>query len=220
MDISFGKRLNAACDGDPNVPPYGQGRQTWIKEKMGVSNEAVRKWFKGEARPKPAKMAALAELLGVDEAWLSLGIKPDKTPVEKRRSSAMASGAVNIVAGYIQVNGGNIAFPADDDPNLEYVDLYAIISGQQYVIHVAMADETEPEHFKFYVPTELNICRVMGVVVVSPVNVHILNLKPQLLDKHKQRRGGYYELEMRREGDMYFSEDDQWPRVLSFQGNM
>lgn len=220
MDREFGKRLNTACDGHPEVPAYGRGRQTWIKQKMDVSNEAVRKWFKGEARPKPNKMTALADLLGVDEAWLSLGIKPEMTPVEKRKRNAMASGAVNLVAGYIQISGGSIAFPAEDDPNANYADIYAILGGKQYVLHVALAEPTEPEHFKFYVPAEESVCRTIGVVVVGQANIHLINLKPQLLDKYKQRRGGYFEVDIRRDGDIYVTDEDQWPRILSFTGGL
>lgn len=217
---SFAKRLNTACDGHPDVPPYGQGRQTWIKKEMGVSNEAVRKWFKGEARPKAGKMNALANLLGVDEAWLALGIMPEMTPAEKSKRNARVNGAVNLVAGFIQLNGGNIAFPADDDPNAAFADIYAIIEGQQYVFHISMAEPNTQAEFKFYIPAGTDICRTIGVVVISPVLVHLINLKPNLVEKHKQRKGGYYEVEIQRDGDIYVTGDDQWPRILVFNGKL
>jgi len=220
MDTTFGKRLNIACDGHPDVPPYGQGRQTWVKREMEVSNEAVRKWFKDEARPKPGKMKQLADLLGVDEAWLALGIQPEMTPVEKKKRNARVNGSVNIVAGFIQLNGGSIAFPPNDENKVEFVDLYAIIEGQQYAVHVSMAEPMADAQFKFYIPPEVEKIRTIGVVVISPVYVHLVNLKPSIVDKHKIRRGGYYEVEIRREGDMYFSGDDQWPRIMTFNGTM
>lgn len=220
MDTTFAQRLTTACDGHPDVPPYGRGRQTWIKRHTGVSNEAVRKWFKGEARPKPTKMKTLANILGVDEAWLSLGIAPDETPAEKKKRSATVTGAVNVVAGFIQLNGGSIAFPSEDSPASEFTSLYAILEGQQFPFYVSMAKQLDDNTLRFYLPADVEACRAIGVVTVSPVSVHMINMKPHLVEKYKQRRGGYYEVDIYRDGDMYFSEGEQWPRILSFNGKM
>lgn len=129
VDKDFAKRLNQACDAHPHIPPYGQGRQTWIKERLDVSAEAVRKWMYGESRPRPDKMKMLARLLEADEAWLSHGIKPDLGPKERKARNAAAEGAVNVAVGLVQMNGGNVAFPSDKDPRREFVDFYAILRG-------------------------------------------------------------------------------------------
>lgn len=73
MDTEFKDRLVKACNEHPDIPPFGSGRQTVIAKKIGVSQEAVRKWFVGEAKPRPRAMSALAKFLKVDNLWLSMG---------------------------------------------------------------------------------------------------------------------------------------------------
>ena len=107
-DKSFAKRMEIACENHAYAPS-GHGRQTWVRHKMHekfgitLSPEAVRKWFAGESRPRPKVMTQLAEVLEVDEAWLALGLSPAATPRDQRKQNAMAAGAVNLVAGHIQL---------------------------------------------------------------------------------------------------------------------
>ena len=49
----FARRLKQACDGNPLVPEYGKGQQVWFADRMELSQEAVRRWFEGESRPRP-----------------------------------------------------------------------------------------------------------------------------------------------------------------------
>jgi phage repressor protein C with HTH and peptisase S24 domain len=44
---------------------------------MGVSPSAFRKWLKGEAEPSRERLVALAEVAGVDIAWLAAGRGPE-----------------------------------------------------------------------------------------------------------------------------------------------
>lgn len=215
-DKAFAQRLNTACDGHPHVPPYGHGRQTWVKDKLDVSHEAVRKWFMGETRPRPAKMRALAKILDVDEAWLSLGIVPDTPHEEKRTRSRAVEGAVNVVAGLVQMNGGNIAFPGDNDPRNGYVDFYAIIKGAQYAISVSLAKHVNNGTYKFTIPKEYDQCKVIGAVHAYAHRVHLLNLTHELIEQYKTRKGGYFELTLHRIGSDYFIGDTKFPRILSF----
>lgn len=204
-DKEFVARLTAACDSHPFVPPVGQGRQTWIKEKLGVSHEATRKYFAGLARPRPAKMALLAQVLDVDEAWLSLGVTPEIGKKDRRLRDAQASGAVNVLAGLIQMNGGSIAYPDADDSRAHLVDLYAIIKGKPYAIHVALAVPTRPSELKFALPTDFADCKVIGVVQTSPLTLDFLSLDKELIERSKERRGGYYDLPVRTEGSGYIA---------------
>lgn len=215
-DLSFSRRLNEACDGHPHIPPYGQGRQTWVKEHLDVSHEAVRKWFTGDSRPRPSKMRQLATALEVDEAWLALGITPDLTPKERKAQNARAEGATNVVAGLIQLNGGHIAFPGESDPRSDFVDIYAIIRGVQYAMDVALGQEVSEGMYKFVVPRQYDQCMSVGVVLAAKDQVHMINLKQDLIDKHKVRQGGYFELTINQVGDEYRTGSDVWPRVRSF----
>lgn len=216
MDEAFSKRLNSACDGHPHVPPYGQGRQTWIKEQLGVSHEAVRKWFSGDSRPRPDKMRQLARILEVDEAWLSLGIVPDLAPQEKRTRNLQVEGATNAVAGLMQLNGAHIAFPGERDPRAAYVDLYAIIKGAQYSVHVALAKHVSNGTYKFTIPKEYEDCKVIGVVHVAPHRLHLINITHDLIDRFKNRKGGYFEIVVHKIGSEYYVGDTKFPRILSF----
>lgn len=194
-DLGFQKRLNAACDGNSDVPPYGQGRQTWVQTHMGVSHEAVRKWFKAEARPRPDKMRELANLLGVDEAWLSLGITPGLATKERRSRNAAMPGAINVFMGLLQLNGSHCATPSETDPAADYVSFYAIKSGAQAAYHVALAT-WEEGFLRFTVPVEYASCVVMGAVHVGQLEVDFLQLTPELIGGYGESHGGYFTLDV------------------------
>ena len=219
MDRGFAKRLNTACDGHPHIPPYGYGRQTWVKEKLDVSHEAVRKWFTGESRPRPAKMKDLSRALEVDEAWLALGIAPDMQPVERRARNAAAEGAVNAAIGLVQMNGGHCAFPDDKDPRAAYVDFYSIIRGHQLAFHISLAQQVSEGQYKFILPREFDQCTVLGLVHAFPLRVHVIRMTFDLIERHKVRRGGYFEVTVSKRDSEYFTGEDVWPRLhtlLSF----
>lgn len=209
----FAQRLNTACDGHPQIPAYGQGRQTWIKDHLNVSHEAVRKWFVGESRPRPDKMKMLASALEVDEAWLALGIAPDLSPREKKARDATADGAVNVVVGLLQMNGANCAFPGECDKTSSYVDFYAIIRGVQMAIHVSLAKKMAASQLRFVIPKEYVDCRVVGAIHVRSNRLHMINMHHDLIDKYKVRRGGFYEIAVEARAGGYWSGEDQWPRI-------
>ncbi|WP_242136955.1 hypothetical protein [Sphingomonas sp. TREG-RG-20F-R18-01] len=164
----FGKRLEQACDQSPHCPPLHKGRLQWIADelkkrfKLSVSTETVRKWMHGESRPKQDKNLLLAQLLQVDPTWLFMGIDADLEPREKRVRNAMADGIVNVIAGFIQIDGGNPAFPAEGDKRavVDNVDLYAIIKGANYAFHVSLGSDD----YRFAVPTKHENVIVLGVM--------------------------------------------------------
>jgi transcriptional regulator with XRE-family HTH domain len=217
---TFADRINTACDGNPNIPPYGHGRQTYIKEKMGVSHEAVRKWFLGESRPRPDKFAELARVLECDEAWLALGKKGDLDPREKRARSANIDGAVNIVTGMLQLNGASCAFPAEKDPQSGYVDVYAINRGVQMAIHVALAKDEGNNEFTFTLPKEYLHCRIVGVVPVKTSRVHMLSLEEHLIAEHAHRKGGFVVLPVSHTGGDYWCGEDKVKKIENFSRDL
>lgn len=214
-DKQFAKRLNEACDGHPHVPPYGQGRQEWIKNALSISSEAARRYFNGSSRPRPDKMKKLAKALEVDEAWLSLGIAPDMNPSEKRVRSAQVEGANNAFMGMIQLNGGNCAFPDDRDPRAGYVDFYAILHGKQVAFHVALGQKISDGQYKFVIPREYDRCTVVGVIHARPMMCYAITMPFALIDKHKVRKGGYFEITVSKTGDNYVTGADAWPKINS-----
>lgn len=220
MDKGFAQRMNTACDQNPHIPAYGMGRQTWVKEKMGVSHEAVRKWFLGQARPRPDKLTQLANVLECDEAWLALGKKGDLDPREKRARSLNVEGAVNAVTGLLQLNGANCAFPGEKDPAAAYVDVYAINRGVQLAIHVSLAKQGPPGTFKFTIPKEYEQVKLVGVVHARANRIHLINMDHEMLAKYCERKGGFMEVTMFFKDNAYWSGSDRWTRIESFSKDL
>jgi hypothetical protein len=150
---AFSDRLNKTVDMNPNVPPLGGGRLTYLREELArrgveISLEAIRRWFSGLAVPRKEYVEILSEILRVDTSWLLEGENVSKRDA-LRQQNALADGAVNFVAGLIQLSGGAIAFPNDSD---RFVDVHAIINGHHYPIRVIVAEQTDGGDMIFAVP--------------------------------------------------------------------
>ncbi|QXV73608.1 transcriptional regulator protein [Rhizobium phage RHph_X2_30] len=212
-DKSFAKRMEVACENHPRAPS-GHGRQKWVREQMAevfhvkVSPEAVRKWFAGEARPRPKVMSQIARILEVDEAWLSLGIKPKSPPREQRKQNATAAGAVNLVAAMIQLSGGNIAFPEQDGP-----DLFAIVHGKQHNITVRIA---EPQD-KLTLSVPVNPNTLIAVLPTDrPTVYRFFRIPAETVERFGSNRGGYSELEIERRSNGVFVGEERLPEIHAF----
>jgi len=213
LKTEFKDRFKQACDDSSLVPGYGQGRQSFIAGRLKIRQEAVRKWFAGEARPKPDKMRALANLLEVDEAWLSLGITPEVDRKDKRAHGVKTDGAVHLLYGMFTMSGGMCAFPSENDPRRDAVDFYAIRGGVQYAIHVAVARETSKNVYEFFIPHQYQDVRLVGIIPVAAMRYHLVDLKSGLVDRHKQKKAGQFAIIMHRKGNEYATGADTWPRL-------
>jgi hypothetical protein len=210
----FARRLDHACDAHAHVPPRNHGRLTWVKRSLeafhdeDVSVETVRKWFAGEAKPRPDKIVKLAEMLGVDVGWLSLGIDPVYTPRERTVRHTMAEGAVNAVAGLIQIDGGHPAFP---DQAQGPVDLHAIIKGAKYDLHIALADELGGRlHFTIAEGHEAVI--VLGLRKTG-LSFEIFELPVELIHSEGTGHGAHVSL-------VLDPDDVRMRRITSFQNRL
>lgn len=123
--MSFNKRLKEACESNTDIPSYGAGRQSIIAKKMGVSSEAVRKWFSGESTPRPQAMKALAKILGVDHVWLALGTDYKQTQSLKEVAK-ISDTAMFAFCGMAMENG--YSFAVNDD-NTIGADLILVKQG-------------------------------------------------------------------------------------------
>jgi transcriptional regulator with XRE-family HTH domain len=216
----FSKRLDTALHGHPHAPP-GHGRQRWLRglvaERTGLqlSPEAVRKWFSGQARPRPDVMKKLAQALEVDEAWLSLGVGRTERPVDTKKRNATADGAVNLVAGLLQMQGGHIAF--GEDPN-EGVDIYAILNGKKLDIEVKMAREYAENQLRIALSPKLAANTVIAVVPNQKgLTVKLLWLTPALIKEHGRRKGGYVEIILDQNGTTYKAGETNVPQINAFK---
>lgn len=212
----FHQRLTQACENLPTVvPEYGHGRQVFISRELKVTQEAVRKWFSGESRPKVNKMRQLAALLDVDEAWLALGVEPELDRREKRIHNERTEGAVYVAFGLLTMAGGHCAFPGERDTRAGYVDFYAIIHGKQLAVHVSVARAISRGRFEFIIPREFRDVKCIGVVHHGGLRFHLVDLKTEALEEHKQRKAGAFSVTCGFADNKYQSGPDVWPRIRS-----
>ena len=135
--VEFQKRLTTALNNSSHVPAPGKGRQTTLAREVGVSQEAVRNWLNGKARPRPDMMSRLAELLEVDNSWLALGQSPSGGKYSAAKPRTDLAGAVHYVFGLMCLMGRPPAFsdaPGTDlaavkDNRLVY---YTVVLGQMH----------------------------------------------------------------------------------------
>lgn len=111
--MEFKNRLQRAASSSPLVPEYGHGQQVYLAKAVGVSQEAVRKWFAGESQPRKPAMEALAKLLNVEHVWLSLGVEHSETNKFRDVARRQDAGLYALTA-YLITCGGAVAFAKDD----------------------------------------------------------------------------------------------------------
>lgn len=219
VDADFARRLNKACVDNPNCPTDGRGRQKWLKDALKakydvtVSHETASKWFSGKARPRPKVMVQIAAVLEVDLPWLSIGTAAAETPVEARRRKATATGAENLVAGLLQLAGGNVAF-ADDD---EDVDLFAVYRGERLDIEVQQPISDEDNMLRFRV-SKTAPSHVVIAVVSRPntTEFELLRLTTSLIETYGAPKSRFLEFVAERVGRHYYLGDDPVPEITSF----
>lgn len=220
----FAKRLAHAAAQNPYVPEINRGRLTWIRAQLekrygeNVSLETVRKWFAGESRPRHEKMKLLAELLQVDLTWLSLGAEGGGDVRERRARNASVDGAVNLVAGLIQMGGGAPAFPEEDDAEAHEVeiDLHAIIKGAHYDLHVCLAKSVTDTEVSFAPTSHFAKVFTLAVIPLGAFCFDILELPVEVIEQHGRRLGGVVELVVSRKGDGYTVGETPLPKIESF----
>jgi hypothetical protein len=203
-DLEFSQRLVKALDDNPYTHAVHHGRLSWVQrelvakfgERGKVSLESVRKWVAGEVKPRDEFVAMLAEILEVDTAWLHLGVAPDLAPREQKLRNAAADGAVNLVCGLIQMNGGHPAFPEPKDVRAKksHIDLYAIIKGAQYAFHVSLgAPSDAPGYMRFSVPNNSDAFMI-GVAMVDDLTWRLVEITPDVIAERGVRKGGAIEV--------------------------
>jgi len=203
---AFARRLTDSFD-NFGVPDLHRGRLGWVSDALEqrfgtkVSNETVRKWLSGEARPREDKMSVLAQLLMVDEAWLSLGDRLSATTEDRRVRDATAGGGVNLIAGMIQLAGGTPAFPAPGDAS--QADLFAIIQGIQYAFKVFVGRIRSGGEVLFEVSGLAQNVVVLGLIEKGPFQWDVVELDPDTVANHVRRKRGHGRLVVRKRGKTY-----------------
>lgn len=197
----FAQRMIEACGRNPDVPLPNYGRLGWFVEQMdtrfgvNITQETVRKWFAGESRPRQGSMVKLAALLEEDVAWLSLGATPGLSQKDQKVRNAAADGAVNVLAGLIQMDGGSPAFPTEDDARARdgLIDLYAIIRGAQYSLHVVTAVRGE-DSWTVSIPFGVSDSIVIAVLPIGDLKCEFVEMPWDQVELEGKRKAGAYEV--------------------------
>lgn len=83
-----------------------QQTQTWLAEQMGLSNNAISKWLKGDSDPKFSNLAQLARHLQCSVGYLVGDVEDDLTAEAIRlMQSADNTTKAKIVAGIVFMIG-------------------------------------------------------------------------------------------------------------------
>lgn len=211
---NFVQRLKTACDECEPCPPHGAGRQTWIAGKLNVSQQSAAKWLNAEALPRPNKMTALAQLLGVDEAWLALGLDSGFTRTERKQLSAAAEGAEYYMFGLLTMAGHSCAFPTSLTEEAG-ISLYAIRGGVQVAVGVSLGREESAG--VFVVRVEKGYERRVNLAVIpaedAPSQYYVVRLGTDAIAVHGKRARGALELTLHENEDDYSTGRHHWPIV-------
>ena len=215
----YAERLAQAVEAHPHSPTISHGRQVWLLRELesrgiNASKESVRKWFAGIMKPRQRTSKVIAQILNVDVAWLTLGVAPEIAPKERRLRDATADGAVNLVAGLVQMNGGHPAFPSEDN---DAADLYAIIKGAQYAFRVFLAMPQSDGSLRFSVPIKEDGVLSIGVVPVSDTYCRFIELSEELVERHGVSKGPFFEVSVQQDAKGFSSNDERWPEITSFR---
>lgn len=205
----FAQRLKQACDRSHDVPEYGRGQQTWFADRLGVSQEAVRRWFEGQSRPRPTIMTRVAKLLNVDEAWLALGVSTDMTDKERRQYSQKAEAAVYMMFGVFMSAGYSCAFN-EDDPD---IDFYAIRGGKQTSVSVTTAYCKSKN--VFVAPVRMDSEKRLNLCVVSPENgvFETLVMDNDGIQEYGEAKTDTIQIIVKRERQGYHTEGHVWTQL-------
>lgn len=208
-DAEFSKRLELACERHPDCPTDEyRGKQKWLRDELvrkfgkdfETSAEGVRKWFSGEARPRPKMMKAIANVFGEDEGWLSLGLNPEMTPREKKKRGHTAEGGALILAGTIQIAGGYTTFPSTG--NTHYPDIIAIIDGEAVEIDAPLSKLVDKQSHLFTIKKGYDSRVIVGVVPTN-FGAIFINLSNAAIRQNGVPRGDYIELEVRQNSGIF-----------------
>ena len=212
--------MEIACD-NRNVPGLKEGRITWIMNEMKIFGMEVTlqtafRWYHGLARPRHKKLLTLAQILKVDDAWLSNGKLPEMDEVSKKHFNAAADGSVNITIGTFQLSGWNCAFPEEGDPNAHFVHFYSIIKGKQRRFHVALAFPMDSNECSFLVPVEHEKCDVIGVIRRKPTEIEFVLIPPEVTSALQDSSGGFVKVNAEMDRGAWKSSGIRMPVIKDF----
>lgn len=142
--------------------------------------------------PRQGVLVTLAEILRVDAGWLSVGTPVKAGSKERNEFEVGSSGAVNLIAGFIQLDGGTCAFPGDDELSRHKgIDLHAIIKGVKYDLHIATGFKKK-DAVTFRIPFAVSDIIVLGVVRDETFSIRVFELPWSDVATRGKPENGHY----------------------------
>lgn len=197
----FPQRLSQACDNCPDCPPKGKGRQKWVAQVCGKSDEASRKWFSGLSRPKLKTSEKLARALNVDSAWLMLGVEPEFIKSsDKMEFRKKLDGSVYMVFGAMMRDGYACAF----DSEKSQTHFHAIKDGVQQTFYVAVAEQSG-DSFQVMIPSDTPDAEIIAFIPLGYCEAELINIDQQAIDKHGKKQGLKTTMRIRKKEGAYYT---------------
>lgn len=210
----FAHRFNEAVRGHPLAPATTFGMQSWLRGKLEketgleVSPNTMSKWFNGGATPRADNIRKIAQVLQVDEVWLSLG----RRPVENRKDAATGvgntRGPVLALAGLLEMRGARVSFQENPESP---VDLQ--VSTPEGGVEIVVVTPRESDGvLTFVIPEPVGDARIVSVTTgpapQSPTATADL-VVVDLTDCPRQFLGGYSILALTKRKDGRFKAEGQ-----------
>jgi len=182
----FKDRFAKACLDNPDIPPFNRGQQTFLAQNLGVSQEAVRKWFYGESRPKSATAQKLAKLLKVDYLWLMMGTEHGEIEIKKVAAQRQDS-AVYAFMAFMLEQGYSAAFDQSDSDT----DLVSIQGGQQNHFTVRAVESAGKNMFVRFPSSSLSLSTSIVAMKTqsSSLSFDFLIVKPEIWKSESKKKG-------------------------------
>lgn len=142
--------------------------------------------------PRQGVLVTLAEILRVDAGWLAVGTPAKSGSNDRNGFEIGSSGAVNLIAGFVQLDGGMAAFPGDEEISRQKgVDLHAIIRGVKYDFHIATGVKKK-DVVTFRVPFSVSDIIILGVIRDETFTIRVFELQwTDVIGRGKAENGHY-----------------------------
>lgn len=162
----------------------------------------------GESRPRPVLMKKLAGFLGIGEAWLALGVKPDLGGHRQWKYSRHAEAAAYLAFGLFMANGFSCVF-AEDHPD---VDFFATKDGQRTPVSVTISQSKG--RAGHVIPVKLTYGQLFNVAVIltGKCSFDVIVMDHDGVTQHGDRPGDYINVTVTK-GIGYSTKKHRWVKL-------
>jgi len=220
-DKDFGRRLTQVCNDHPSVPAPNFGRLQWFVDELErrgvtVSRQTISRWLDGAYRPSREKMRVLAEILGTDEIWLSMGVAAPVKTTEIKDIQASVDGAAMVVAGLMMIDGLSPGFPLPTDSRADDTDIVVVAARRPQRVKVSLARKADGARSLFMVPNAFDDLTLVGAVQMDPVTLEFYTIPTKIVAENARPMGSHMELEVELRAGKAYVGNTSLGKILDF----